>query len=290
MSVDVVEQLRSLARSFDEFVGALNVDEVVGEEADDERPSRLWTQVAAAVIVLALIGGLAAIVRMRDTGAPADGDALSGTELADAIVNRVWVAIDYPLPQLPALRFSDGEGSAGLVVDGNDGCNSLFGQFQLDGTTVAASQVGSTAMACSTPRIAGMWDGTMMALDGGTLTVTDPTGTSTRWLPVDALSPIAPDELVGTYTMGTTPVTVTPESVVVEECTRAWAADGAALRFTGTPCSASVVSAFILMNAERWTSAAGDDRRVVVEVEDRFVRLDRTTLEAPARPGLASFL
>ncbi len=71
MSANVVEQLRSLARSFDEFVGELTADEVTGEHTNDEGRARRWTQVAAAVIVLALVGGLAALMQQRDASGPA---------------------------------------------------------------------------------------------------------------------------------------------------------------------------------------------------------------------------
>lgn len=71
MSANVVEQLRSLARSFDEFVGEVTADEVTGEHTNDEGRARRWTQVAAAVIVLALVGGLAALMQQRDASGPA---------------------------------------------------------------------------------------------------------------------------------------------------------------------------------------------------------------------------
>jgi heat shock protein HslJ len=289
MSVDVVEQLRSLTRSFDEFVGEVTSDEVMGEHTDDEGRDRRLTQVAAAVIVLALIGGLAALMQLRDAGAPSDGGTLSGAALADALVGRVWVAIDYPLPQLPFMRLSDGDGSTGVELVGSDGCNDQSGPFRLDGNTVAGSQIGSTDVGCSTPRIAGVWDGTTLTVDSGTLTVTDSSGTSTRWLPLDALSPIAPNELVGSYTMGTATITVTPDAVTTDGCERSWTADESTLRFTSSRCDLQGPATFVLLNAPEW-SVVGDDQRVVVQIDRRFVRLDRTDADAPARPGLASFL
>jgi hypothetical protein len=299
MPADLVEQLRQLAESFDEFVGEVTTDEIVWqrdtvsdglESSPPARPRRgsaarrMLVGAAASVLIAGLVG----IAQLRQ----ADGPPTRGgqTALADALVGHRWVAIDFPSAVLPWVQFSRGDGSTSLEVHGTDGCNQQEGRLGLDGQQVIDSRIASTAIACSGPSIGPLLDGSVLDVTSGELVVTGPDGSATRYVALDALPELLPDELVGTYTVGTTPLTITADAVVTEDCSRTWTGQDDDLVFTGPPCSPPPSPAYVLLAADRWEAAAGDAQHVVVTVGERYVRLDRTPLDAPNRPGLASFL
>lgn len=290
MPTSLVDQLRQLAESFDEFAGDVGNDELL-PSVRRRSPQRHVLVTAAALLVI--VAGLIAIdrVRDRDSAPTPTSEALAGSELADALVASDWVAIDFPIPNLPWLHFEHDDGVAVLDVRGYDGCNSQDGQLRIDGRTVADGRVASTAMACSNvPLTAGLWTGATLTSTGDELVVTDTDGRSTRYVALDSFDEVSSAELVGTYTVGATPVAITETAIAVDGCSRGWADDGGAVVLTGPACESQPFPNDVLTSTVRWDAVVGGAESVVVTVGDRFVRLDRTTPDAPTRPGLASFL
>ncbi len=109
MSTNVREQLRQLADAFDEFVGDVTVDDVLGHagatggaedsawlrsEADDSADRPAWRRFALAAAVLLLVAGLAGALALADRDSP-DAATTSASPIATGV----------PTPAVPSGQF-----------------------------------------------------------------------------------------------------------------------------------------------------------------------------------------
>jgi heat shock protein HslJ len=171
MSVDVVDQLRRLVESFDEFVDDVTTDEVVQRvggsahpapsalDRDDRSGWRRFSLVAAAVL---LVGGLvAALVWVNadrsspssSTSPPVTQDSTGMEFLGTWVVTRRQQNVDdagsqmfVPLASpLPTYRFEpDG------TVSGFDGCNSSVAPWSFNEGEFTTSELTNATAAVST--------------------------------------------------------------------------------------------------------------------------------------------
>lgn len=316
MSDDLMNRLNTLGQSIERAVDDVRRDEIRSDDptrheavvhvgaSDPLRHRRRYRHVmAVAAAVVLVVGGLF-FLRQRETDPQIAGESssssappASGSGLAEQLVGPTWIAVDYPLPALPVMRFTPGESSRQVVVEANDTCNDSSGVMSFKGDTVVQSQVMSTAAACGNPMVAPFADGTTFRLVGSELIVANASfGTApTRYVAVESLMPVAPAETSGDYLLGTTPVLITTDEIIVEGCAYPWAADRSAITIDASGCTVSTQGggyARWWSGPNRWTSIlALDEQALIVEsVGEGFTRLDRVAPGTVGRPTLGAFL
>jgi heat shock protein HslJ len=132
----------------------------------------------------------------------------------DEIIGRIWVGVDRPWRTAsPTLVFDSLDRAPGLWgVSAFDGCNAGSITFRLDGGTMAAVEGGLTEAACEPEHtVAGLTNGTTLALDGSTLTVSDGTITTT-YVALDSLPRVPDPELDGTWVIAGAEFSITGDS------------------------------------------------------------------------------
>ena len=93
-----------------------------------------------------------------------------------------WRLTAYGSPDAPTPAVTEVDATLTFDVDGkisgNDGCNSMSGQYEVSGDQITFSQVTSTLMACEEPQMAQeqavyavFSDAATFKLDGSTLTI-----------------------------------------------------------------------------------------------------------------------
>ncbi|HUF97347.1 MAG TPA: hypothetical protein VMM60_04400, partial [Ilumatobacter sp.] len=236
---DLLTRLSGFGESLERTLSDVRLDEVRGVDA--QRPVVLpnpggsrdssmrrvrWQLMAAAAAVALIVGGLV-VVRNARSGtqiANEPGQPALGSTLAEQLVGRTWVAVDYPLPTLPVMRFGRGDRGNQVTVDANDTCNSSSGVMSFDGDTVFESEVMSTGAGCGNPTVAPFANGTTFRLVGDEVTVEN-TGFgigATRYVAIDSLAPLPPENLPGEYLYGATPLRITDDEFVIDGCTFSW--------------------------------------------------------------------
>jgi heat shock protein HslJ len=135
-------------------------------------------------------------VNQPDSPAPFD---LAGTRwVADSLFVGGAVVPIVPLAE-PTIDFTDDGRSFG----GTTGCNSYFGDYTIDGTTIQFGGIGQTEMACEEPRMKQESDvlsvfqaATTYSIVDGVLTIGDITGNALQFIDRAVAFPDA--ELTGT--------------------------------------------------------------------------------------------
>lgn len=217
----------------------------------------------------------------------------AASELVDGLVGRTWVAVDYPLPRLPMLRFDRGDSGNEVEVDGDDTCNNSSGPVRFAGNTVADAEILSTAVGCSIPVVTFINTGATLDVQGAELIVSNPANTqapSTRYVAWESLSGVPLDEMAGRYLYGTTVIGIADATIEVGECRGFWSHDAGVVDIDLGACqppardgwwTETVVWEQVRRNSE------GD---LIVEHEDGFVHLDQVAAGASPQPTLAAFL
>lgn len=214
-------------------------------------------------------------------------------ELVDALVDRTWVAIDYPLPRQPTMRFSRGDTASQVEVNGDDTCNHSAGPVTFDETRVEASEVFSTAVGCAIPPVTFIIPGTTFEVNDSELLISNPKETlapSTRYLAWESLPAVTHAEMEGTYLHGTTVVRITEAGIETDECVAPWSADRNLVRIDFRSCEPQA-------HSEWWTDSAvwAELRRtpngdLIISNDGDLIRLDRVEPGAAPQPTLAAFL
>ncbi len=254
---------RLLAAAAAVFVVAAGV--VIAWPRDADAPDRVTTETAATSPPST---GTEGVTTEQST-------ALAGVALADALVNGDWVAIDSGVRRC--------RGFASPMERAQPPSPSPVGMD----ATIWRARSGSMATRSSNPRSSPPWWAAVGRESRGSSTprcspssrVRSSSSTQRQharvYLAVDTtLDPITPDQLVGTYTLGTTPITITPDTVTIDGCERTWSADDGSVVFEPLDCSPPLPLA---MTVDEWTRSAVTLNAFDSPAGDRWVRLDRTT-------------
>lgn len=177
---------------------------------------RWWAVAAAAAAVVVLAAVLVLADRTSEEIGPATdpdpGASVPVDNLITALAGDVWVAVDFPRAvDLPVLRFKVGMTRPEVVlVHGNWDCNDLSGEIELDGATVARSDLMQSAMDCGydDPPVALPSVGASMTISGATLTIREP-GAVTEYTALGSLAVADPTELDGAWLLGDDAFTIT---------------------------------------------------------------------------------
>ncbi len=136
------------------------------------------------------------------------------------------------------------------------------GSFRLDGNQIVESEILSTLVGCGGPRSRGSSTPRCSPSSRVRSSLSTQRQHARAHLAVDTtLDPITPDQLVGTYTLGTTPITITPDTVTIDGCERTWSADDGSVVFEPLDCSPPLPLA---MTVDEWDSLHGDAQRVLI--------------------------
>ncbi len=130
----------------------------------------------------------------------------------DQIVGRIWVGVDGPWRTAsPTLVFDSLDRAPGLwAVSAFDGCNAGSVTFGLEVDTMVATEGGLPEAACE-HTVAGLADGTTLALDGGTLTVAAGAVT-TMYVALDSLARVDGPVLDGAWVIAGAEFSITGDS------------------------------------------------------------------------------
>lgn len=253
-----------------------------------------WSIAAGAIALV--VGGLWIVGRQSSDNWV--GDDGRGGGLVDGLPGRTWVAVDFGLSRLPVVRFDRGDSPSEVIWNGADTCNVSSGPITFDGVNVVAAEIGSTLVGCGGPQVTSVGVGTAFRLNGPELVVTNTAGSpvSTRYVALDALDLVDPDELTGTYYHGATVGHIGTDAIEVDDCRFAKSVIDDAMVVDFSDCVLPPRSGWRFNGIVRWDSILrtpdGDlilDRTSAGGDPD-LIRFDLAGADTAHPPTLASFL